>query len=132
MKHRQRGFSLVTAILLLTALAGLVAYMGALSANQHAGSTLSLQSSRAWFAVRGGYDWMLWQLRSSNACPANGTSFDIGQFRVNIDNCSSELVTEGSGSYLVFDIAITASSKGLSFGDHAYASRTLRASVINP
>lgn len=132
MKHRQQGFTLVTAIFLITALAGLVAYMGAISAAQHAGSTLSLQSSRARFAARSGYDWLLWYLRSNTACPAAGTAFDIGQFRVRVDSCSSELVTEGSGSYQVFDITVSASSKDLNFGDHAYASRSLRASVINP
>jgi Tfp pilus assembly protein PilX len=129
-RRQQQGLSLVAAIFVLTLLATLLAYMGGISAGQHVGSALSLQTARAEFAARSGLDWAVWYLRSNHTCPPNNTAFDVEQFRVRVSDCAAVAVSEGGDSYQVFDITVQAQSRGLSFGEPGYAARSLRASLI--
>ena len=130
---RQRGVSLIAAIVVVVILAALAGFIASISVFQHSGNTLSLQNSRALAAARSGIEWGIWYVRNNNTCPSNpGASFTVGQFSVSMDSCSRDDVTEGISSYRIFRLEYSASSSGLSFGNPAYASRTLTATVLGP
>lgn len=62
MKIFQRGFTLVTAIVILVVFAGLGAAIVAVSTTQQMGSALDIQSARAYRAARAGIEWGLFQV----------------------------------------------------------------------
>lgn len=128
---RQSGVSLIAAIFVMVMLAALGSYIATITVFQHTGTALSLQSARALAAAESGIDWGIWYVRTNNAC-AGATSFTVGQFTVVQSGCSASAVTEGVTAYNIFQLQFTASSTGLSFGDPAYASRTLHATVVGP
>ena len=130
-RRSQSGVSLVGAIFVMVMLAALGSYIATITVFQHTGTVLSLQSARALAAADSGIDWGIWYVRSNNAC-AGSANFSVGQFTVVQDNCTSTAVTEGVTSYNIFELQFTASSSGLTFGDPAYASRTLYATVVGP
>ncbi len=128
---RQRGVSLVAAIFVMVTLAALGGYIASISVFQHAGSTLSMQGSRASAAAASGVDWGIWYVRTNDIC-AGATSFAIGQFTVAQDSCTEYSVTEGASSYKVFDLQYTASTTGSSFGSSDFASSSHRTMVVGP
>lgn len=134
-KGKQSGMSLIGAIFIMVVLSAVGVYMVSLNAMQHTSTSLSLQSSRALYAAQSGIEWVAWYVRNSSSpdpdnCPPSGTSFTIGNFTVNIDNCLETSVTEGTKTYKVFDTQVTASRTGGSLGDTGYSSRTLRSSIV--
>lgn len=127
----QRGVSLIGAIFVMVILAALGSYIATITVFQHTGTALSLQSARALAAAQSGVDWGIWYVRTNNSC-AGSTSFTIGQFTVVQNACTATAVTEGVTGYNIFELQYTASSTGLAFGDPAFASRTLHATVVGP
>lgn len=128
-RRRQRGLSLVAAIFLLTTLASLIALMGRITAVQHTGSALSLQSSRARFAAHSGIEWGRWYLHAKRSCPP-ATDFAIGRFRVALEHCSAAVVSDGDDRYTRFEIRFGARSSDRRFGDPDYAAHSLRATLL--
>ncbi len=131
-KSHQLGMSLIGAIFIMVVLSAVGVYMVSLNAMQHTNTSLSLQSNRALYAAESGVEWLAWYVRTSankDNCPASGTSFNIGNFTVNIDSCTETSITEGTTSYKVFDSQITAKTSGSNFGDSDYSSRTLHSRI---
>ncbi len=132
-RNRQSGMSLIGSIFIMVVLSAIGVYMLSLNAMQHTSTSLSLQSSRALYAAESGVEWVAWYVRTSaykDNCPASGTSFDVGNFTLNIDNCTEASITEGTNTYKIFDTQITASTTGSSFGDSDFSSRTLHSRII--
>lgn len=127
-RRTERGFSLVSTLFILVVLAALGGYMLRLNVSQHATTTLSLQSVRAWYAATSGLEWTVYQINTGGGCPALPSSFSAEGFTVNVTGCSAYPVSEGEHSYTLYDIQVTA-QRG-SFGSVDFVSRKLRASVV--
>jgi len=130
LKLRQNGMSLIGAIFIMVILSAVGVYLLSLNAMQQTGTSLSLQSSRALYAAESGIEWAAWYVRTNNNCPASGTSFNIENFMLNIDDCTETSITEGTNSYKIFDVEITAKTSGSLFGDSGYSSRTLQSHIV--
>ncbi len=80
LRRLQRGFSLVTALFIIVALALLAAAIVSIVGVHHASSALDVQGARAFQAARAGIEWGLYQqLRNSMACPsANNFTLPAG------------------------------------------------------
>lgn len=78
--RRPRGFTLISAIVILVVLAAFGAAIMALSATQHVGSALDIEGARAYQAARSGMEWGLYQRLEAptrNAYCANPDSPDV-------------------------------------------------------
>ena len=129
-RARSRGFTLVTAVFLLVVVALVAGYALSIGTSQRADTTLALIGKRADFAARSGLEWEIARVVQDNACPVD-TSFPVagtglGGFNVAV-HCSSVTVTEGSSTYPVFTLTVTATLG--SEGDEDFARRTLSAQV---
>lgn len=124
---RQRGFSLISTLFMLVVLAVLGSYMVRLNVSQQTTTTLSLQSVRAWYAASSGLEWAVYQINTNNSCPGVPSSFNADGFTITLSGCSANPVTEGTSSYVLYDIQINA-SRG-TFGSTDYVARRLRATV---
>jgi MSHA biogenesis protein MshP len=131
-KKKQSGMSIISAIFVMVVLGMLGLYMTSLNSMQHAGSSLSLQSHRAFYSAQSGQEWFVWYTKTNNACPADGTNFTIQNFTVLINSCTATVITEGSKNYKIFDTEITASTTGATLGDIEFASRTLYSRSVGP
>ncbi len=70
-RRAQRGFSLVTAVFLITVLAVLGAFMVSVGGFQQKSSQLDIQGARAYQAARAGIEWGAYQvLQGANVPPA--------------------------------------------------------------
>ncbi len=134
-KHKQSGFSLVTAIFLIVVIALLAAFIATIGSVQKTTSAFALVGSRANFAAISGVEWgvhHVLNVAGGPACFASPTTFSVargasGNFNVTL-TCSDVTITEGaSPSYLVFDIDAIAQF-GTS-GQEDYFSRRIAASV---
>ena len=74
-----RGFTLVSAIFLLVALAALGAAIAVVSTTQQVGSALDIQGSRMYQAARAGIEWGVYKQRRppTTSCWAASTSFSF-------------------------------------------------------
>ncbi|MBI5922164.1 MAG: pilus assembly PilX N-terminal domain-containing protein [Betaproteobacteria bacterium] len=86
-----RGFSIVSAIFILVALAALGAFIVNISTNQQIGSALDVQGERAFQAARAGVEWGVYKVQATaaynfgytsidpntRACPTSPTSFTL-------------------------------------------------------
>ena len=132
-RNKQSGMSLIGAIFIMVTLSAIGVYMLSLNAMQHTTTSLSLQSSRALYAAESGVEWVAWYVRTSpdkDNCPAPGTSFSVGNFTLNIDNCTETSITEGTNTYKIFDTQVTASTTGSSFGDSDFSKRILHSRIV--
>ncbi|HEX7650508.1 MAG TPA: hypothetical protein VF450_24125 [Noviherbaspirillum sp.] len=125
----ERGFSLVSAIFLLVALATLAAAMVTFSTTQQATSTQDLLGAQAYQAARAGIEWGLHQLIISDKCNAGDT---IGPLDGNLSGFTVTVTCEAPTSprheadatVNVYRITSTA-SQGTS-GTTYYVSRQLQ------
>ncbi len=133
-KTNQRGFSLMSTLFVLVILASLAGYSVRLSTVQHAGTALSVQSARTWFASLSGLEWVIYQLNNRADCQAgnsaqccadiaSGSGFRMESFTIMVDQCTPAVITEGANSYTLYQVELTASS-GI-FGSVDYVSRKL-------
>lgn len=116
----QRGFTLVSAIFLLVALAALGAAIVSVTTIQHATSTQDLQGSRAYQAARAGVEWGVYQVMAPDsptyslpACFGN-TTMTIEGFSV-VVGCTSQTFTESASqvnTIMIYQLTSTASSGG--------------------
>ena len=138
MRHRQQGFTLVTAIFIIVVLATVVGYMVSLSGTQRATSLLALQGARAYAAARSGIEWGTHGAFNSSAstcgaAPSTPTSNNFALngpgltgFEVTV-TCSYTNHTEKSVTIPVYHLIALAE-----FGDYGspdYVSRQLEATV---
>ncbi len=134
MKIRQGGFSLITAIFLLTVVAALVVYMVNLRGAQQATLLFGVQGARALQAARSGIEWGIYRSLNNPGCPPDETFSLSGPafngFSVEV-SCSSSAHTEGAETITVYRIESIARSG--SFGSLDYVQRRLEATVsIDP
>jgi len=146
----ERGFTLPATIFILVILASISAFLLTISAVSHTSSSLALQGARAYYAAYSGLEWATYLATHSqgdhdNICshpgytPTGPTSFDIvtptgtglaGGFTVSA-TCVDGATTynENGVAYVLDQITVTATTKGINPGDPDYATRTLSATV---
>jgi MSHA biogenesis protein MshP len=126
----QAGMSLVSAVFLLVVVTMIAGYAVSIGSAQQADTTLALLGRRADFAARSGLDWAMSKTLDDGACPANGSftpqGNGLGDFTIDVI-CSATTVTEGSTSYPVFTISVTA-TRG-NEGDEEYVRRAVSGQV---
>ena len=123
--YRQHGVSLVVTLFVLVVLATLGGYVARITTLQHAGTALTMQSTRAWYLAVSGVDWLVDRVDSSG-CPSVPTTFNSDGFEIRISRCDSQPVTEGALSYTLYNVTVSASYG--SFGDADFVSRRVNAS----
>jgi MSHA biogenesis protein MshP len=134
-RHNVRGFSLVAAIFILVVLAAIGAFMVTIGYVAQATATGAVRGARAFQAAQAGIEWGV-----ARAVPPAGPLSCLGSssftlavpgldgFAVTV-TCAQTTYQERGTPYQVFSITSTATAG--SFGDPAYVSRTLTASVTN-
>jgi len=133
----QRGFSLVTTLFIIVFLAVLGANMVTVATSQQQTSSLSLISSRAYYAALSGLEYCENEINSSASktlCPANcpttgKTISTIEGFDVTVSCDQTNVFTEADQTYAVFEV--NAKAERGTFGDLEYVSRKLKATVMN-
>jgi MSHA biogenesis protein MshP len=111
----QRGFAVAAAVFIIVVLAGMAAYVVAISSAHQAGGAMDIQGSRALQAARSGMDWGIARVITaptsfgSGNCQAGavtinlssqgGTDFPAhGGFTVSV-NCVATAYTDGASLY---------------------------------
>lgn len=127
MKHvrGQRGFSLVTAIFLLTVLASLGAFVVVMSGVSQQTPILGLNGAKAYHAARGGLEWGIERAITEAAGGCNGV-FTIDGFTITV-GCTSTAHKDGNTNITIF--VVNAVAVRGNPGELAYARRALRATV---
>lgn len=128
---KQQAASLMAAIFILVVLASISSYVVSISNISRTTTSLALEGVRAYFAARSGLEWGINQVVATpTSCPADTTiSFTeggISGFNALV-TCSFSSVTEGTGTYNIFNISSTA-TKG-TFGTTEYVSRQMQVLV---
>ncbi|MSQ67976.1 MAG: hypothetical protein EXR83_07250 [Gammaproteobacteria bacterium] len=127
----QGGFALVSAVFLVVIVALMAGYAVSIGTSQQADATLSLLGDRAEFAAQSGLEWAVARVATDSACPLAGTSFSatgsgLDNFTLAV-SCTSTSVTEGSITYPVYALTVTASRGVQSTED--YVQRVVTAQV---
>jgi Tfp pilus assembly protein PilX len=131
---RQRGFSAITAVVLIVLFALIGAYMATLSGTQSLSTTTSLGSMQAWFAAHSGVEWAIFRVLNDNNCAAvNGTTLTLTEsgaegYAVDL-TCTATSYTEGPNTYNVY--ALTSSASRGTTGQVGYVSRVITTRVTN-
>ena len=125
-KQRIQGFSLMSALFLLVVVTLLGGYMVNMNLSQQAGTALTLQSVRAWYAAKGGVEWALFQI-NAGGCPTIPTNYVVDGFSVQISRCDVYPISEGGSNYNIYDVESRAWSG--SAGGIGHVQRTVRATM---
>ena len=137
--NRQRGFSLLAAIFLITVLALLVGYLVSTSGSAQQTPIAALQTSKTYHAARAGLEWGIFQAVNNGGVgvspdPCNGNfTLNSGGFsgeQVAV-SCSSTQHRDGTPSVELQVYYITAVATTGTEGSLTYARRELRA-VVSP
>jgi len=108
--HRQRGFSIISALFLLVVLAVLGGFMATFSSIQHTTSAMDVRGAQAYQAARAGAEWGIYRaLRNTPAICAAG-SFTVDGFAVTVGCEESVQYMEGVTQVTIYTITSTASS----------------------
>ena len=124
MFRKASGFTLISALFLVVVVALLGGYMVELSTAQHTSSAGDIAQTRARYALKSGVEWVAYQLFESgrncsgvrsSTTPVTvsdlGTGSDTGSlegFEVKVTQCDTYFVSEGSLSYALFDVSLSA------------------------
>jgi len=127
----QAGFALIAAVFLVVIVALMAGYAISIGTSQQADAMLSLLGDRAEFAAQSGLEWAIGRVATDSACPVAGTSFSaagsgLNNFVIAV-SCASTSVTEGSITYPVYALTVTA-SLGVSSAED-YVRRVVTAQV---
>lgn len=126
-RQRVRGFTLISALFVLVVVSSLGVYMATLSTGQQFGSALTVRAAQATYAAKSGMELLRYQIGLGADCSTLPSALTIDGYSIALDQCASQSVTEGTTSYAVFDLILTASVG--TFGDPAFASHRLSAVV---
>ena len=130
MRRRQQGFSLITAIFLLTVVAALVVYMVNLRGVQQTTLLYGVQGARAMQAARSGIEWGIYRSLNNPGCPAAATltftEAALSAFDVAV-SCNETTHTEGTTPVTVYQLSAIARSG--TFGTLDYVQRRLQVTV---
>lgn len=128
--RRQRGFSLVTAIFLLTVLAALAAFLVVMSGVTQQTPVLGLNGTQAYHAARSGLEWgIAGAINTDSTANCNGSPA-LPPYTVTV-SCTASSHTDGGSTINVYVITAVAVRTGANPGELAYARRELRA-VVSP
>ena len=130
LKRTQQGFALMTAIFLLVVLTALGAAMLTFSSGQHAGITMDIQGSRAYWAARSGLEWGAYKVlvgNPGNTCFTSPSSLAVSGFNVSV-SCAANAYDEGGTTIHVYNITSTA-HEGSAAGSMGYVERQLQATI---
>jgi len=125
----ERGFSLVSALFILVALAVLGVGMVILSGVQARLPVLALRGAQAYQAANAGIEWGSFQAVNSGTCAAS-TTFTVENYQVTVTCNANPPFTEGGTSYIVYDLVSSAQQGVYGSPEHIY--RQLDARVIRP
>lgn len=123
--RRQNGFSLLTAIFLLTVLASLGTFVVVMSGVSQQTPVLGLNAARAYHAARSGLEWGIERAVTSAAGGCNG-NFNVDGFNV-VVTCAATPHKDGNTDITIFDVNAVANRGNP--GELAYARRELNATV---
>jgi len=126
----QRGFTLITAIFLLVAVAALVVFMTNIRVAQQTTLVYGVQGARAMQAARSGIEWGIHDAIVNSGCAAS-TTFTIASpaldnFSVEVQ-CGATTHTEGVSAITTYQLTAIASD-GV-FGSLDYVQRRIQATV---
>ena len=132
MKPRQGGFSLITALFLLVAVASLVVYISNISVVQHTTLVYGVQGARATQAARSGIEWGIYRAIEDDSCVASANISNAAFAGFNIEvRCAQTEHFEGAIQVDTFSLEAIASSG--TFGTLDYVQRRIQATVsIDP
>lgn len=128
----QSGFAAIAAVVVLTVLAGMGAFMVSFSNTEQLSAASDIQGTRAYWAANAGIDWALGALTASNAaCPSSPpTTVDTGAtFNLSV-TCTVQTYAEGGVSLKVFELQSTA-TYGVA-GSLGYVERSVTAKMETP
>lgn len=129
MSCRESGFSIVTAIFLLVALALLGAFMLSLSSTQQVTTAQDVQGSQAFRAARTGLDWAISGVQAAAACPT-ASAPTVEGYTVTIA-CTSKTYDEAGTTRKIYWLESTA-TRGGAVGGIGYVERRVNAFVEFP
>lgn len=115
--HRQSGFSLATAIFLLTVVATLTLVTGRVFLAGSNASTVDILAARAFYAARSAMELAILSIGNSatQSCPTLPAS--IEGFRISLVVCNETTVDEAGLNYKVFDLEVLAAGGAKSSAD---------------
>ena len=130
--RQQAGFSLVTAVFLLVAIAALVVYMTSIRVVQQTTLVYGVQGARAMQAARSGIEWGIQRAMVGGSCAAS-TSFtppaaSLSGFNLEV-RCQSSTHTEGPVAASITVYRLTAIASTGSYGTLDYVQRRIEATV---
>ena len=131
MASKQRGISLVPALVLMIVLAALGLIAVRFGAIQQQTVVLSMQSARAYAAARAGIEWSAYRALVNSSCASASlvlTEGGLNGFTVDT-SCSSTLHSEGPDTVTIYVIDAFAYSG--SYGTPDYVSRRIRSTVTD-
>jgi len=141
--HKQKGFSLVSAIFIVVVLAALGSYMVTIGGANRATTSAALQGARAYQAARTGIDWATYtitraadQATARNNCNniINPASFSPASpvlvgFNITLDCSFTGHNQQGTDNVTVYRLTAVATSG--SYGDADFVQRRISA-IISP
>lgn len=147
--HKEAGFSVVAAIVLIVLFSLIGAYMATLSTVSSISTMSSALAIQAWFGARSGIEWAIHEAVNrtctcgTNCCTTGdsgletsitGTTISFSEgglngYQATVNSCGETPATEGSSSYCIFNLDMTATIG--SIGELNYASRRIVISVTD-
>ena len=127
-RSAQLGFAIVSAIFLLVALAALGAFMVSFSNTQQLTSAQDVQGSRAYWAARGGVQWVTSEIVRTDDCPSAAGQVDFADGFVVDYTCDDNTYDEGVTTRTIFWVTATATAGGV-VGDRLYVERQIQVFV---
>ena len=102
---KQRGFTLVTALFLVSVIALLAVVVSRLSVETNLASARDIQAARAYYATRSALEHAIVSIEAdpTRSCPAS-----IEGFTISLDTCQVTDVNEAGTDYHVFALQVSA------------------------
>jgi MSHA biogenesis protein MshP len=120
-RRRQRGVSLVAAIVVMLVLAGIGAYTMRAASTQHAGAANDVLGIRAFQAARSGLEWAAYQVMqgdlSTGFCNGGATTETLGSLAGDLDgfsvavNCARTDHSEAGTAVRMYAVTATACNR---------------------
>lgn len=110
----QGGFAAIGAVFVVVVLAALGAFMVTISTTQQISSAQDIQGQKAYWAARGGLEYAVGTVVSTNACPASSPALlTLNTFSVCV-TCTASTYTEAGSSTKLYRLNAIARSVPLS------------------
>ena len=126
--QKQGGFSAIAAVVIIILLSLMGTYMATFVSVSALNTSGSEGAIKAWFAARSGVQWAVHQALKLGTCAgvdSQTINSGLGGFIANISCTATTGITEGSSTYNIYDINVTA-TKG---SNETFVSRTITITV---